>query len=291
MTSSHQRTAVPTDVEHVASFTEDFRERYGVAPIAGGETIPTEPAPPTEPAEQAPPQEADPAAPMSEATAQQLIARFDQMGPVEPPDPFLTDLGLVAPPPAMPGQPQAQPGAQPPPGQFEQPQAPGLPQQPGAPLPGPQQEREAIQNWIDERATAKAEELIEQRINPRFEQAETDRRRAEIEGFIADNPELQDPQKAGRLMATAKNWSRQLSGSEDLAREPGFLELTYRANRDIIASQARAAQQPPAQPGPNGEVPIEQPGPAAPAGANGQVDKAQAIVEAGKGHGLNPIFL
>lgn len=301
MTSS-QLTAVPTDVADVTTFTENFRARYGVSPIAGGETLEGAPpaaaappapepaaapvAPPGEPAAAAP----EPVIPVSEATAQQLLSRFDEFG-AQPPDPIAVDLGLVQPPPAMPGQPQGQPGAYPP-GQFGQPPAPAQPNpQPGAQLPGVDpNEKAAIDAYVEARSEAVVERILAERVDPRFAQQDVDRRRAETEALVEGNPELRDPQVAEALMARARNWATQL-GNPEMAREPGFLELTYRAAKQMEAAQAAGAQAPAAPVPGQGEVPIEQPGPAAPAGAIDNQDPGQRIVAAGKGSGLSSFWV
>ncbi len=314
MTSSHP-AAVPTDVADVRSFAENFRARYGVAPIAGGEHMvgapppapaapaapdpaAPSPAPAPDPAAAAPAPgqpaapEAAPGVPMTEATAQQLLARFDEIGPAAPPDPIGVELGLMQPAPAMPGQPQGQPGAVPLPGQQGAPQVPVPPQQqPGAQLPvGSPEEQAAIDRYVETRARQVAEAMFEEQISPKFARMEADRRRGETESLVADHPELQDRGTAEQLLSRARNWATQL-GTPELAREPGFLELTLLAGKQMAAAQAAGAQVPVVPTPGNGEVPIEQPGPAAPAGAAAGIqDPGQRIVEAGKGHGLSSVF-
>lgn len=291
--------AVPRDAVAVAAFVEDFRARHnGVTPIGGGETIadalgnaapPVQTAPPpaaapVAPQAPVPPPAAptDPAAPQAAAPAppadqppwlQGLFDRMDAMGPPQPVDPVLNDLGLV---PALPAQPQqaptqAQPPASPGPGQ---PQAPS----PGMPFPGqpmaPQEQIALIQNWIGQQVEERTKALVD----PQLQQLKDQRRVEEIQGLRTDYPEFQDQAKAEALVARGRQWARQM-GNESLIQEPMFLEMVLHATRSVDAAAAAQAQ---AQPVPAGTqvvpppmgYPIEQPGAAAPGAV---VDPAKAI--------------
>lgn len=165
---------VPTNAQAIDAWASDFKERYGVPPIAGGETptaTPTPPAPPAAapqpapataatpppaaaPAAVPPGQPAAPAAPADPAAAapaaepmpgfaKTLLERMDELAPPAQVDPLAVELGFAPPPPQpLPGQPgfdPSQAGAaagQSQPGVPRPPQPAALPGQGPAPMPG-----------------------------------------------------------------------------------------------------------------------------------------------------------
>ena len=319
MTSS-RATAVPRSAQDVPAFAANFMAVTGLPPFAGGETMvgappaattppPAEPAAPAVPAPAAPAEPAaatppaptptpgapaDPAAaPVAPAEqppdwASTLLERTEQLLGAPAPDPYAVDLGLVEPPPALPGQPASQPGALPP--GTQPPASPSA-----APNTPPRQRQlqpgddiKVVQDWVREEAREMAEQMFKERVEPRFAQEEQTRRRNEIEGLAEAFPEIRDPKNAQALFRTARNWAAQ-AGNEALAREPVFLEIALLANKFLATQQP--APPAPAPTAPGGEVPIEPAGPAAPgAAATPSQQRADAIAAASGGTGLSTLW-
>lgn len=299
------RHAVPRTTEALETFVENFTEEHGFPPLAGGEAQPAEaPAavPDATPAPEAPAAPAAEAAPAPEAPpawAEDFIGRVEeQMNAVNgqnQADPLLADLGFAQPDPAMPGVPAGQPGAIP--GQYDpsltgvQPNGGAQPQAaPGAMTPQ-QAEAQQIADWVSAQAEVKARELIQSEVMPQFERQQETERKEELQGLAGDYPEYFGNQKsAAEAIGRARTMAQTITGSPDLAREPGFIELTVLAGEAIEGRRQRAASTP-TLPAPAGGVPIESPGPSAPAApTNPNDDRAARIVAAGVGSGLSPVF-
>lgn len=316
MTSA--RLPVPSNPSALSAWANDFEARFGIPPIAGGETTtvappspaaapatptaqpagtPAAPAAPAEPAAPATPPAAaapagEPAAPDRPPWADDLFSRMDQLAPPQQVDPLAVDLGLVdAPLPpfgqdpsqAAPMAPQAQPGF-PPSGQAQPGPADGLP---GQPLPGQPGENELIQRYIDERAATAAQRIIEERVNPILQGQAADRRRSEGAALTKDYPELKDPARANAVVQGARQWSQAIFGTPDAAGEPGFVEMYLLASKAMESAEGAA----PAVPG-QPEVPIETPGAASPgAPTTPENELVQRIKSAGPGGNLPSILV
>lgn len=302
------RFVVPTDSSAVQGWAADHAALYGMPPIAGGETPTVTPeapaAPPATPAATPAPGEpaatpaagegAAPAAEAPPAWAQSLIDGMETLMPPAPVDPLAVELGLVpAPAQPLPGQPGYDPSQMAP--AAGQPQNGALPTpDPAMPAPGaaPQQipGEEAVNQLIDSRAREVAATLLKEQVVPYFQQQEGTRRRTETQSLLDDYPELKDPAKGNALVAQARAWAQETLGDASKASEPGFLEITHLAMRQMAANEAAKGAGAPGAPG--GEVPIEG------AGASGaqpaaQTDeqRAQAIVDAKPGGGLSSVWV
>lgn len=278
--------------------TDTFEGEHGLPPFAGCETAPAAAAPPAEPAPPAAPAPAAPAGaepaatPAGEPSTSELLSILDERLPAPPPpgpSELEIELGLApapqaptSPPPQAAGlgpeaYPQAQPGVQ----QYQQPQDRAT------------AEAEAIARMIDDRAREQAEAMISARLDPVLQQQAENQRRQEGEGLLEDYPELKEPGAGQNLLSSAQRWAGTIFSTnpaasqnpaliEAIAREPGFLELVHLAGRQLASARSETPV-----PGANGEVPIEQPGPASPGiPVSDQQNIVQGIVAAKKGGGL-----
>jgi hypothetical protein len=319
-----KRIHVPTDPAVLREVAENFTASYGLPLIAGGETPAAAPpaappaAAPTVPAAPAPVAPAAPAAPAPAAEpgnagapaapdfGQQLdniVNRLDELAPPAPVDPLAVELGLVEPPTQTPpGQQPQVPGQQPQPtaGQPQPPQAPGQPG-PGVTPPAGLQvnpndpaqvaQLQAVEGFIEDRARQVAEQMLQEQVQPYLQQQESSRRRNEAAQVVADYPKFKDPAYANQVIQQARAWAGEVAGNEALANEPGFLEVVHLAMEGLAASHAAAPAAPGGQPG-GGEVPIEGGGAAAPgAPLSDTQKKAQEIVAAKPGGGLNSLWI
>lgn len=307
------RFVVPTDPAAVQGWAADFVQRYGLPPIAGGETSTVTPETPAAPAAapEATPaatpaagepaatpaagEGASPAAEAPPAWAQSLIDGMETLMPPAPVDPLAVELGLVpAPAQPLPGQPGHDPSQT---GSAAgQPQTGALPTpDPASPASGaaPQQVpgEEAVNQLIDSRAREVAATLLKEQVVPYFRQQEGTRRRTETQSLLDDYPELKDPAKGNALVAQAKAWAQETLGDASKASEPGFLEITHLAMRQMAANEAAKAGA--GAPGASGgEVPLEGAGASgAQPAAQTQEQRAQAIVDAKPGGGLSSIWV
>lgn len=308
----------------------NFAASYGLPLIAGGENpgggpavatppapaAPAAPAPAAQPAAPAPPAApaqpgvapgapGTPAAPVDPIVALQqgqqgILERLDELAPPAPVDPLAVELGLVAPPQPLPGQP-VDPAQQQPPA-AGQPQQPGAPQQPGISTPpglqvdvnDPQQlaQLQAVEGFIEARAKTVAESMLNEKFTPFMQQQERTRKQGEAQQVVAQNPRLQDPAWRDKVFSQARQWAREVTGSEQAAGEPGWIEMTHLAMQglELSAAAAPGGAQPGVQPG-GGEVPIEGGGGAQPQAAQTDSQKiAQEIVAAKPGGGLNSFW-
>ncbi len=315
------RYVVPTDPSVVHTWAERYTETHGIPPFAGGEAqapaapaaAPAAPAAPAgapaaptqAPAAPAAPEGA-PQAPAAEPMpdyAKQLLERMDSLAPPAQVDPLAVELGL-APMPSqpLPGQPgfdpyaqQGQAAGQPQPGGFQQPGQAALPGQaqpagvPGQPV---DEQTQYVNQLIDDRAAAIAERMLHERVTPYFQQNEMNRRRTEGQGLVEDYPVLRDPGASSALVEQAKAWGQEVLGNPAVAAEPGFLELTYLAQKGLEAHQKEVAAAAAAGGAGGGEVPVEGAGAAAPGTAVTPATQAAQDIKAAKaGGGLSSAWI
>lgn len=137
----------------------------------------------------------------------------------------------------------------------------------------PAQAAQHLQDMIDQRAAAQAEQLVQQHVAPLQEAQEEMRRSRDAEALAAKYPDLQKPEVAQQVIDHSMKAAEML-GRPELGLNPQFWEMNLLNLRALEMSKGEGTEVP-------GAATLEGAGGASP-GAQQGADAADRIVNAGR---------